>query len=231
MVCVDEVSQTLHAHARPPQPPRPGPPARQDYEYRRQGACNLFLLTAPLLGWRHVAVTARRTRQDFAQMLHDLTEVHFPDAERITLVCDNLNTHKPGVLCDRYAPALARRSAQRLEWVYTPKHGSWLNIAEIEIQVLKRQALRQRFPDRAALECQTAAWTAQRNALGAPVDWRFTPDDARIQLRSLYPQTQAGGYTRAAGHPRALVFPYGGRPRQTVLPAVSPNIHRKLQQG
>ena len=147
------------------------------------GTDNLFLITAPFVGWRHVEVTARRTQQDFAQILKDLVDVHFPEAPRITLVCDNLNTHKPSVLYDRYEAATARR----LEWVYTPKHASWLNIAEIEINVLKRQALARRIPDLETLCTQTTAWEDLRNQLGAPVNWRFTTDDARVKLQSLYP--------------------------------------------
>ena len=139
VVCVDEVSQVLHQAVRAPVPAQPGRPARQDYAYRRVGTAHLFMITAPFEGWRRVEVTARRTQLDFAQILKDLVDVHFPQAQRITWVCDNLNTHKPGVLYERYEAATARRIARRLEWVHTPKHASWLNIAEIEINVLKRQ--------------------------------------------------------------------------------------------
>ena len=187
VVCVDEVSQVLHQEVHTPQPARPGQPARQDYTYRRAGTANLFMITAPFAGWRHAEVTARRTQQDFAQILKDLVDVHFPEAQRITLVCDNLNTHKPSVLYARYEAATARRIARRLEWVYTPKHASWLNIAEIEINVLKRQALARRVPDAQTLCMQTTAWEDLRNQLGAPVNWRFTTDDARVKLQSLYP--------------------------------------------
>ena len=168
-------------------PPRPGQPGRQDYEYRRMGTANLFMITAPFGGWRHVEVTARRTKLDFAQILKDLVDVHFPQAPRITLVCDNLNTHKPAVLYERFQAATARRIARRLEWVHTPKHASWLNMAEIEINVLKRQALARRIPDTDTLRSQVTAWSELRNALGAPVNWRFTTDDARVKLQSLYP--------------------------------------------
>ena len=143
VVCVDEVSQVLHQEVRTPLPPRPGQPGRQDYEYRRMGTANLFMITAPFVGWRHVEVTARRTKLDFAQILKDLVDVHFPRAPRITLVCDNLNTHKPAVLYERFEAATSRRIARRLEWVHTPKHASWLNIAAPtglpEINALKRQ--------------------------------------------------------------------------------------------
>ena len=187
VVCVDEVSQVLHQEVRTPLPAQPGQPLRQDCEYRRAGTANLFMITAPFEGWRHVEVTARRTQQDFAQILKDLVDVHFPEAQRITLVCDNLNTHKPSVLYARYEAPTARRIARRLEWVYTPKHASWLNIAEIEINVLKRQALARRVPDAQTLCTQTTAWENQRNQRGAPVNWRFTTDDARVKLQSLYP--------------------------------------------
>ena len=148
VVCVDEVSQVLHQEVRTPLPAQPGQPLRQDYEYRRAGTANLFMITAPFEGWRQVEVTARRTQQDFAQILKDLVDVHFPQAQRITWVCDNLNPHKPSVLYARYEAPTARRIARRLEWVYTPKHASWLNIAEIEINVLKRQALGPACPRR-----------------------------------------------------------------------------------
>ena len=187
VVCVDEVSQVLHQEVRAPLPAQPSRPARQDYAYRRMGTAHLFMITAPFGGWRPGEVTARRTKLACAQILQDLVDVHFPQAQRITLVCDNLNTHKPGVLYERFEAATARRIARRLEWVYTPKHASWLNIAEIEINVLQRQALALRVPDAETLRTHTAAWEERRNQLGAPVHWRFTTDDARIKLQSLYP--------------------------------------------
>ena len=191
VVCVDEVSQVLHQEVRAPVPAQHGRPARQDYEYRRVGTANLFMITAPFEGWRRVEVTARRTQLACAQILKDLVDVHFPQAQRITLVCDNLNTHKPSVLYARYEAATARRIARRLEWVYTPKHASWLNIAAPtgppEINVLKRPALARRVPDAQTLCTQTTAWENQRNQRGAPVNWRFTTDDARVKLQSLYP--------------------------------------------
>ena len=187
VVCGDEVSQVLHQAGRTPLPARPGQPGRQDYEYRRRGTANLFMITAPFGGWRPVEVTARRTKLACAQILKDLADVHFPLAPRITLVCDNLNPHKPAVLYERFEAATARRSARRLEWVHTPRHASWLNIAEIEINALKRQALALRVPDAETLRTQVTAWAKQRNQLGTPVHWRFTTDDARIKLQSLYP--------------------------------------------
>ena len=191
MVCGDEVSQVLHQEVHTPQPARPGQPARQDYTYIRAGTAHLFMITTPVTGWRQVEVTARRTQLDFAQILKDLVDVHFPAAPRITLICDNLNTHKPSVLYARYDAATARRMARHLEWVYTPKHASWLNIAAPtgppEINVLTRQALARRIPDADALCAQVTAWQETRNQLGAPVNWRFTTDDAHIKLQSLYP--------------------------------------------
>ena len=169
VVCVDEVSQTLHQEVHTPQPVRPGKPASQDYTYIRAGTAHLFMITAPFMGWRHVQVTARRTQLDFAQILKDLVDVHFPRAQRIVLLCDNLNTHKPSVLYARYDAATVRRIARSLEWVYTPKQASWLNIAEIEINVLKRQALARRIPDTETLCTQITAWQDTRHQLGAPV--------------------------------------------------------------
>ena len=193
LVCADEASKQLLADARPPQPvqPRqgdtPGHPPRQDSEYVREGTANLFLLTAPLLGWRHVEVTERRTRVDFAHVLRDLVDVHFPEAEVVVLVTDNLNTHTPASLYEAFAPAEAKRIADRLEWHYTPRHGSWLNMAEIELSVLARQCLADRMGRREAVAEQVAAWEARRNADGTRIDWRFTTADARIKLKKLYP--------------------------------------------
>ena len=187
VVCGDELSQTLHAHVRAPQAPRPGQAARQDYEYKRQGHRNLCMMTAPCLGWRMVKVTTHRKRPDFAASLKELVDVHFPAAERIPLVCDNLNIHKPSVLYGRYDPATAGRIRRKLQWVHTPKHASWLNVAEIENSILIRQCLRQRIPDTETLVRETAAWCQRRNQNSDPVQWRFTTDDAQIKLRKLYP--------------------------------------------
>jgi DDE superfamily endonuclease len=189
-VCLDETSRQLVAEVSPPRPAGPGRPARQDYEYERRGVCNLFLACEPLRGWRDVMVSARRTRIDWAHCVKDLLEVHYPDAERVVLVQDNLNTHTPASLYEAFEPATAKRLADRLELHYTPKHGSWLNMAEIELAVLAGQCLDRRLADRATLEREVAAWQAARNASGRGVDWRFTTEDARIKLKHLYPVIQ-----------------------------------------
>ena len=187
LVCLDEISKQLLADARPPAGPAPGRPRRVDYEYERRGTANLFLWCEPLRGRRHVRVTDRRTRVDWAQTIRELVDVHYPAAERIVLVQDNLNTHTPGSLYEAFPPAEAKRLADKLELHYTPTHGSWLNIAEIELSVLARQCLDRRIPDRATLTHEVAAWEADRNAAGGTVDWQFTTDDARIKLKHLYP--------------------------------------------
>jgi hypothetical protein len=189
-VCLDETSRQLLAEISPPRPVAPGRPARQDYEYERRGVCNLFLVCEPLAGWRDVMVSARRTRIDWARCVKDLLDVHYPDAEVIVLVQDNLNTHTPASLYEAFPPAEAKRLADRLELHYTPKHGSWLNMAEIELSVLAGQCLDRRLADRATLEREVAAWQATRNATGCGVDWRFTTEDARIKLQHLYPVIQ-----------------------------------------
>jgi len=187
VVCVDESSKQLVAETRIPQPAAPGQPVRYDYEYRRHGVCHLFMLTAPKRGWRTVKVTARRTKLDFAAVLRDLTDVHFPQAETVVLVCDNLNTHHPSVLYEAFPPAEARRIAARLEWHYTPKHGSWLNIAELEFAALAAQCLDRRIASAAELRAEIEAWVRDRNAPGRPVHWHFTAEDARTKLLHLYP--------------------------------------------
>ena len=186
-VCMDETSKQLVGEARTPLPARPGRPARIDYEYVRHGVRNLFLWVEPLSGRRHVQVTERRTRQDWARFIRDLVEVHYPAAERIVLVLDNLNTHVAGALYETFPSAEARRLWQRLEVHYTPPHGSWLNIAEIEFSILARQCLDRRIPDADTLATEVAAWEAARNARQATIDWRFTTADARIKLKRLYP--------------------------------------------
>jgi hypothetical protein len=185
VVCVDEVSKTLHTTPHGRLPLAPGQPARQDYEYERQGVCNLFLAVEPLVGRRTVRVSERRTMQDFAEELRLLVEESYPDAKTIVLVTDNLNTHTPACLYTRFAPEQARRLAARLEWHYTPEHGSWLNIAECELSVLARQCLKRRIADPAVLEQEVAAWQAERNAAHVTVDWHFTTQDARTTLRRL----------------------------------------------
>ena len=186
-VGLDETSRQLLADVAPPRPAAPGRPARQDYEYARGGVCNLFLVTEPLRGWRHVTVSDRRTRLDYAHVVKELVDVHYPDAEAIVLVQDNLNTHTPAALYDAFPPAEAKRLADKLELHYTPKHGSWLNMAEIELSVLAERCLDRRLGDRATLEREVAAWVATRNAATRTIDWRFTTADARIKLKHLYP--------------------------------------------
>lgn len=188
LVCLDETSKQLTKETRTPLPMKPGREARFDYEYERAGVASLFMLFAPLEGWRHVAVRAQRTAVDYAHILKDLADTHLPDAEKITLVQDNLNTHRPASLYQAFPPTEARRIAGRFEWHYTPKHGSWLNIAECELSILARQCLDRRIPDRAKLETEIRAWTKHRNSDSAKVNWRFSTDDARIKLAHLYPQ-------------------------------------------
>jgi DDE superfamily endonuclease len=189
-VCLDETSRQLLAEVTPPRPVAPGRPAREDYEYQRRGVCNAFLVCEPLRGWRHVTVSARRTRTDWAHCIKDLLDVCYPDAEQIVLVQDNLNTHTPASLHEAFEPAEAKRLADRLELHYTPKHGSWLNMAEIELAVLSEQCLDRRLADRATMEREVAAWQAARNGAARGVDWRFTTEDARIKLKHLYPAIQ-----------------------------------------
>ena len=190
VVCMDETSKQLVAETRLRLPPLPGQPERYDYEYERHGTANIFLFTEPLGGWRRVAVTDRRTKVDWALEVRELLDVRYPHAKRVTLVLDNLNTHTYGSLYEAFEPAEARRLMERLELVYTPKHGSWLNIAEIELNVLSRQCFCQMIADKATLKREVAAWEADRNASQTGVDWQFTTADARIKLRRLYPKIQ-----------------------------------------
>ncbi len=187
LVCMDEASKQLVKETRPCQPAQPGHPARADAEYERAGVRNLFLATAPLEGWRDVEVTEHRTRSDWAAFMRTIADTVFPTAERIVLVQDNLNTHGPASFYEAYPPAEARRLAERFEFHYTPKHGSWLNMAEIELSVLARQCLDRRLPDVPTLEAEVAAWVAQRNAAAATIHWQFTTADARTKLKHLYP--------------------------------------------
>lgn len=187
LVCLDETKKELRDSPRHGLAMAAGQPQRQDYEYERLGSRNLFMAFAPLLGWRRVRVTDRRTNQDFAEQLRVLVEEDFPDAETIVLVTDNLNTHSPACLYERFAPQQARHIASKLEWHYTPEHGSWLNIAECELSVLARQCLDRRIPNQASLEQEVSAWQSKRNASGVQVDWQFTAADARIKLKRLYP--------------------------------------------
>ena len=187
VLCLDEASKQLVAQTRVPLPTAPGQPARQDYEYERCGTANLFLVTEPLVGQRRIKVTQRRTAVDFAEFVRDLVDRWYPDAQKIVLVMDNLNTHKLASLYEAFAPEEARRLVEKLEIHYTPKHGSWLNMAEIELSVLSRQCLDRRIPDAATLETEVAAWVDRRNGAGATIDWQFTTADARIKLKHLYP--------------------------------------------
>ncbi len=186
VVCFDERPCQLVSEVRTPVPARPGRPRRYDYEYRREGTANLFLHFEPLGGWRHVEVTERRTAHDFARQMQALVDVYFPRAERIRVVLDNLNTHTPWALYQAFGPAEARRLILKLDFHYTPKHGSWLNMAEIELSILSRQCLDRRIPSPNALRREIKPWEADRNHKKARVDWRFTVNDARITLNRLY---------------------------------------------
>jgi hypothetical protein len=186
-VCFDETSKQLIAEARVPLPMAPGRPERVDYEYERRGTANLFLVTEPRTGWRHVDVTDRRTKHDFAEQMRDLVDRHFPDAAKIRVVLDNLNTHTRSALYEAFPPAEARRILRRLEFHYTPVHGSWLNMAEIEFSLLARQCLNRRIGDRDTLVTEIAAWENARNQQRASIRWQFTVDDARTKLHRLYP--------------------------------------------
>jgi hypothetical protein len=187
LICLDETSKQLTAETRVPIPMAPGRPARHDYEYKRNGTASLFMLFAPLEGWRHVSVGARRTAKDYAHVLKQLSDLHFPKAESIQLVQDNLNTHTPASLYKAFPPAEARRIADRFEWHYTPKHGSWLNMAEAELSILARQCLARRIPDIETLDEHVLAWLQRRNKHNVKANWRFTTDNARIKLKNLYP--------------------------------------------
>jgi hypothetical protein len=187
VVCLDETSKQLIAETRVPIAAKPGRPARYDYEYERNGTANLFMLFAPLEGWRNVEVTDRHTALDYARLLKELSDEHFPNAARIVLVQDNLNTHKPASLYEAFPAVEARRLVERFEWHYTPKHGSWLDMAESELSVLSIQCLNRRIPDKQTLIEEVAAWQIERNKKHARADWQFTTADARVKLKRLYP--------------------------------------------
>ena len=189
IVCVDETTKQHIKDVRMPLPGIIGTPRRFDSEYARKGVSNLFMIFAPLQGVRHVEVTDQRTSIDFAHICRDIVDVHFPDAEKVLIVCDNLNTHKPGSLYKAFDAQEAERIAEKLEFHYTPKHGSWLNMAEIEFSVLRRQCLSRRIPDQETLKREVQAWQNRRNQQGTTVHWRFTTDDARIKLKKLYPSS------------------------------------------
>ena len=187
VVCLDESSKQLIAETRVPIAAKPGHPARHDYEYERNGTANLFMMFAPLEGWRHVEVTDRHTAVDYAQILKELSDTHFPEARKIVLVQDNLNTHKPASLYEAFPAPEARRLVERFEWHYTPKHGSWLDLAESELSVLSGQCLDRRIPDKQTLVEEVAAWEVSRNKNHTKADWQFTTADARVKLKRLYP--------------------------------------------
>jgi hypothetical protein len=190
-VCFDESPVQLTSETRLPLPVRPGQPARYDSEYQREGTANLFLFVQPLRGWRHVNVTQQRTKRDFAQQMRLLVDQYFPMAERIRLVVDNLNTHTPAALYETFAPVEARRITRKLEFHYTPKHGSWLNMAECELAVLAGQCLDRRVPNIETLRDEIAAWQDQRNQHRAKIDWQFGTDVARVKLKRLYPPLES----------------------------------------
>ena len=183
----DETGKQLIKETRTPLPAQPGQPPRYDYEYEREGTRNLFLFIEPQAGFRHVTVTNRRTRIDFARQMKWLVDEAYPEAEVIRVVLDNLNTHKAASLYEAFAPEEARRIVKKLEFHYTPKHGSWLNMAEIELSVLQRQCLNRRLPDEATLVHEVGAWEKERNEKQATIDWRFSITDAREKLKRLYP--------------------------------------------
>jgi hypothetical protein len=190
MVCFDELHKQLIGEARQPIAAKAGEAERFDYEYVRNGTANVFCAFEPLASRRIAKVTDRRTRRDWAEMVRELVDVHYATAEVIVLILDNLNVHSIASLYEAFTPEEARRIARKLEIHYTPKHGSWLNMAEIELSILSRQCLDRRIADTATLESEVAAWTEKRNASGATVVWRFTTADARIKLRRLYPSVQ-----------------------------------------
>ena len=187
MVSMDETSKQLISETRSRIPAQGGRVERYDYEYKRNGVSNIFMFFDPLGGWRHVKITDRRTRADWARCMQELVDIHYPQAELIRIVMDNLNTHNPAALYEVFAPAEARRILSKLEFHYTPVHGSWLNVAEIELSVLNRQCLNRRIPDKDVLTTEVAAWEENRNDGKMKVDWQFTNANARIKLKHLYP--------------------------------------------
>jgi hypothetical protein len=186
-VCLDEIQKALRSTPRGGLPVEPGKPRREDHEYKRHGKCSLFLAVEPLQGFRRVWVSPQRTKLDFAQVLKQLVDEVYPKAKKIVLVVDNLNIHHAACLYERYPPAEARRIAAKIEWHYTPEHASWLNIAECELSVLRRQCLKSRMSEMEAVKAKAIAWQNQRNDQQIGIDWRFTAEDARIKLKRLYP--------------------------------------------
>jgi hypothetical protein len=187
VVCLDEKPVVLHAETRPSQPAAQGQPERRDYEYVREGTADLFVMVEPLAGWRHVAVTERRTKRDFAEVVRGLVEEHYAEAEYVRIVLDNLNTHGPAALYEAFPPEQARAIAARVEWHHTPKHGSWLNMAEIEISVFERGCLSRPVGDLATLERRVQTLEMERNAARCTIHWQFTTRHARVKLADLYP--------------------------------------------
>jgi hypothetical protein len=190
VVCLDEASKQLIGEVAIPVPAAPGRPARVDYEYERKGTCNLFMMCEPLRGWRHVRVSERRTRKDYAACLRELVEVRYPKAGKVLLVQDNLNTHDGASLYEAYKPEVARRILDRIEWHYTPKHGSWLNMAETEISIMNQQCLDRRLDSQERIAAEVAAWEKKRNQRKARIHWSFTLAAARLKLRKLYPSNE-----------------------------------------
>ena len=190
VVCMDETSKQLVAETRTPQPAAPGKPARHDYEYERNGTANVFMFTEPLKNWRKASVTERRTAIDWAHQMRDVVDTRYADADCVTFVMDNLNTHTPASFYEAFEPAEARRLAEKIKIVYTPKHGSWLNVAEIEFGVLDRQCMSRRIGSAPILKRHVSAWNGDRNRSGGRVRWQFTTDKARVKLHRLYPQIQ-----------------------------------------
>ena len=189
VVCVDETNKTLHETPHGAIPMEAGQPSREDYAYKRNGKSNIFMAVEPLVGKRRTFVTDQRTNQDFAELLRFLSDDEYPETDQIVLVTDNLNTHSPACLYERFEPAEARRLAQRFEWHYVPEHGSWLNIAEIELSILSRQCTNRRISNKQTLTREVAAWEKDRNSLPVQINWQFKTDDARIKLKRLYPVT------------------------------------------
>jgi hypothetical protein len=190
VVCMDEASKQLIGEVAPPLPARPGKAQCVDYEYERKGTCSLFVFCEPLTGWRHVTVTERRTKRDWAKRVRELVDVHFPEARKIHLVLDNLNTHTGASLYEAFPPEEAWRILEKLEFHYTPKHASWLNMAEIEINVMNKQCLARRIDDIDKIRLEVAPWENKRNADEAKIHWTFTIETARIKLKKLYPSIE-----------------------------------------
>ena len=190
VVCFDEACKQLFGEVRPARRPRRGSPARVDYEYERKGVCHQLLMCEPLRGWRHVRVSARRTRKDYAQCVRELVDVHYPRAKKIRLVQDNLNTHDGASLYETFAAAEARGLLDKIEWHYTPKHGSWANMAQTEISIMNGQCLDRRLDCQEKIAAEVAAWEGKRNAQEARIHWTFTLAAARLKLRKLYPSNE-----------------------------------------